>query len=77
MAPAARKRDAKLSFAFVYPDKNGRFIVRPVCFLNNLGFVFLVSMCSVGQWSSCSPMLKKTSDVFFFFPVMLGWFIGN
>lgn len=33
MAPAARKRDAKLSFAFVYPDKNGRFIVRPVCFI--------------------------------------------
>ncbi|XP_078176612.1 SIN3 associated polypeptide P18 isoform X2 [Carex rostrata] len=30
VAPAARKRDAKLSFAFVYPDKNGRFIVRPV-----------------------------------------------
>ncbi|RZR98171.1 hypothetical protein BHM03_00027485 [Ensete ventricosum] len=26
----ARKRDAKLSFAFVYPDKNGRFVVRPV-----------------------------------------------
>ncbi|XP_020082340.1 uncharacterized protein LOC109705937 [Ananas comosus] len=30
VAPAARKRDAKLSFAFVYPDKNGRFVVRPV-----------------------------------------------
>ncbi|OAY84037.1 Histone deacetylase complex subunit SAP18, partial [Ananas comosus] len=29
VAPAARKRDAKLSFAFVYPDKNGRFVVRP------------------------------------------------
>ncbi|KAJ0964229.1 hypothetical protein J5N97_029351 [Dioscorea zingiberensis] len=30
VAPAARKRDAKLSFAFVYPDKNGHFVVRPV-----------------------------------------------
>ncbi|XP_010934405.1 histone deacetylase complex subunit SAP18 [Elaeis guineensis] len=30
VVPAARKRDSKLSFAFVYPDKNGRFVVRPV-----------------------------------------------
>ncbi|CAN7116114.1 unnamed protein product [Brassica rapa subsp. narinosa] len=27
---AARRRDAILSFAFAYPDKNGRFIVRHV-----------------------------------------------
>ncbi|XVF79942.1 hypothetical protein PTKIN_Ptkin15bG0030700 [Pterospermum kingtungense] len=30
VAPAARRRDARLSFAFVYPDKNGRFVVREV-----------------------------------------------
>ncbi|EFJ11264.1 hypothetical protein SELMODRAFT_158899 [Selaginella moellendorffii] len=30
VAPAARKRDAKLSFAFVYPDRRGRNIVRTV-----------------------------------------------
>ncbi|KAF6133928.1 hypothetical protein GIB67_040692 [Kingdonia uniflora] len=30
VAPAARRRDAKLSFAFVYPDTRGRFTVRPV-----------------------------------------------
>lgn len=30
VAPAARRRDARLSFAFVYPDKNGRFMVREV-----------------------------------------------
>ncbi|KAI3947960.1 hypothetical protein MKW92_035829 [Papaver armeniacum] len=30
VAPEARRRDAKLSFAFVYPDKNGRFVVRQV-----------------------------------------------
>ncbi|CAM8876870.1 unnamed protein product [Rhodiola kirilowii] len=30
VAPAARRRDAKLSFAFVYPDKRGRFVVREV-----------------------------------------------
>lgn len=30
VALAARKRDAKLSFAFVYPDKRGRYVVRPV-----------------------------------------------
>lgn len=30
VALAARKRNARLSFAFVYPDKNGRFVVRQV-----------------------------------------------
>ncbi|XP_065864805.1 histone deacetylase complex subunit SAP18 isoform X3 [Euphorbia lathyris] len=30
VAPASRRRDARLSFAFVYPDKNGRFVVREV-----------------------------------------------
>ncbi|XP_078446274.1 SIN3 associated polypeptide P18 [Wolffia australiana] len=30
VASAARRRDAKLSFAFVYPDKQGRHVVRPV-----------------------------------------------
>ncbi|RZC01976.1 Histone deacetylase complex subunit SAP18 isoform B [Glycine soja] len=25
VAPAARRRNAKLSFAFIFPDKNGRF----------------------------------------------------
>ncbi|GAB2300930.1 hypothetical protein Dimus_034965 [Dionaea muscipula] len=28
--PEARKREAKLSFAFVYPDRYGRFVVRQV-----------------------------------------------
>ncbi|XP_075511537.1 histone deacetylase complex subunit SAP18-like isoform X1 [Primulina tabacum] len=30
VAPEARRRDAILSFAFVYPDKCGRFVVREV-----------------------------------------------
>ncbi|CAI0471986.1 unnamed protein product, partial [Linum tenue] len=30
VAPAARRRDALLSFAFAYPDRNGRFVVREV-----------------------------------------------
>ncbi|XP_062155972.1 histone deacetylase complex subunit SAP18 [Alnus glutinosa] len=30
VAPAARRKNARLSFAFVYPDKNGRFKVREV-----------------------------------------------
>ncbi|XP_038683110.1 histone deacetylase complex subunit SAP18-like isoform X1 [Tripterygium wilfordii] len=30
VAPAARRRDIRLSFALVYPDKNGRFVVREV-----------------------------------------------
>lgn len=35
VAPAARKREAKLSFAFVYPDKNGRFVVKGVGMTNS------------------------------------------
>ncbi|XP_044502788.1 histone deacetylase complex subunit SAP18-like [Mangifera indica] len=30
VASAARRRDARLSFAFVYPDKNGHFVLREV-----------------------------------------------
>jgi len=30
VAPAARKRDARLSFAFVYPDRHGRNVIRTV-----------------------------------------------
>jgi histone deacetylase complex subunit SAP18 len=30
VAPAARKRDARLSFAFVYPDRRGRNVIRNV-----------------------------------------------
>jgi histone deacetylase complex subunit SAP18 len=30
VAPAARRKNAKLSFAFVYPDKRGRFKVKEV-----------------------------------------------
>lgn len=30
VAPEARRRNAKLSFAFVYPDQRGRFVLRVV-----------------------------------------------
>lgn len=42
VAPEARRRDAMLSFAFVYPDKRGRFVVREVSGLvtNNCGFAY-------------------------------------
>lgn len=30
VAPSARKRDARLSFAFVYPDRSGRNVIRTV-----------------------------------------------
>lgn len=30
VTPEARRREARLSFAFVYPDKDGRFVVKPV-----------------------------------------------
>ncbi|KMZ58467.1 Histone deacetylase complex subunit SAP18 [Zostera marina] len=37
VAPAARRRDAKLSFAFVYPDKKGRFVIKPVGMTQSYG----------------------------------------
>ncbi|KAG9453585.1 hypothetical protein H6P81_006489 [Aristolochia fimbriata] len=37
VAPATRRRDAKLSFAFVYPDKNGHFVVHQVGMTHSYG----------------------------------------
>ncbi|KAF8380373.1 hypothetical protein HHK36_027858 [Tetracentron sinense] len=37
VAPAARRRDTKLSFAFVYPDKHGRHVVRQVGMTHSYG----------------------------------------
>ncbi|XWS38443.1 hypothetical protein CRYUN_Cryun19dG0132100 [Craigia yunnanensis] len=37
VAPEARRRNAKLSFAFVYPDKRGRFGLRQVGMTNSYG----------------------------------------
>lgn len=46
VAPAARRRDARLSFAFVYPDKSGRFVVREVS-LSLLSHFFLLGLRSI------------------------------
>ncbi|KAL9664865.1 hypothetical protein QQ045_020274 [Rhodiola kirilowii] len=57
VAPAARRRDAKLSFAFVYPDKRGRFVVREVSwgymslYICLLRFTLLYRWCHGGSWS--------------------------
>ncbi|GKV38179.1 hypothetical protein SLEP1_g46117 [Rubroshorea leprosula] len=37
VAPEARRRNAKLSFAFVYPDKRGRFVMRLVGMTHSYG----------------------------------------
>ncbi|GMY30168.1 histone deacetylase complex subunit SAP18-like [Fagus crenata] len=37
VAPEARRRNAKLSFAFVYPDQRGRFILRTVGMTHSYG----------------------------------------
>ncbi|GLT78303.1 hypothetical protein SLA2020_498430 [Shorea laevis] len=37
VAPEARRRNAKLSFAFVYPDKRGRFVMRQVGMTHSYG----------------------------------------
>lgn len=58
MAPAARRRNAKLSFAFVFPDKNGRFKVQEVnllsmcCVLVFLGELFTIMIL-------CPPMTRQ------------------
>ncbi|XP_062146610.1 histone deacetylase complex subunit SAP18-like [Alnus glutinosa] len=37
VAPEARRRNAKLSFAFVYPDQRGRFVLRTVGMTHSYG----------------------------------------
>lgn len=37
VAPEARRRNAKLSFAFVYPDKRGRFVLKQVGMTHSYG----------------------------------------
>ncbi|XP_059445007.1 histone deacetylase complex subunit SAP18-like [Corylus avellana] len=37
VAPEARRRNAKLSFAFVYPDQRGRFVLRVVGMTHSYG----------------------------------------
>jgi hypothetical protein len=43
VAPAARKRDARLSFAFVYPDRRGRNVIRTVSLLSFQDHGILIS----------------------------------
>lgn len=37
VVPAARRRNAKLSFAFVYPDKRGRFVLKQAGMTQSFG----------------------------------------
>lgn len=46
VAPAARRRDARLSFAFVYPDRRGRNVIRNVYFFRGYYFAELLCMYS-------------------------------
>lgn len=43
VAPAARRKSARLSFAFVYPDNNGRFKVKEVSISPSLPHVLINS----------------------------------
>jgi len=47
VALPARKRNARLSFAFVYPDKNGRFVVRQVKELTPISTTFALTASSI------------------------------
>lgn len=50
MAPEARRRDALLSFAFVYPTKTGHFTVKEVtgspypCLYFDFGIIYSYSL---------------------------------
>ncbi len=74
VAPAARKRDARLSFAFVYPDRRGRNVIRNVryfYFRQSLTFIWslhvenfvwgikLTSFWMPGRNDICGFNLKK------------------
>lgn len=48
VAPAARRRNAKLSFAFVYPDKHGRFLVREVGISVSPSPMLMCMICDAG-----------------------------
>lgn len=48
VAPAARRRNAKLSFAFVYPDKHGRFLVKEVGVSVSLLYILCACICDAG-----------------------------
>lgn len=52
VAPAALKRDARLSFAFVYPDRRGRNVIR------NVRPPLSLSLPAAIQSSACSKQLN-------------------
>jgi hypothetical protein len=45
VAPAARKRDARLSFAFVYPDRRGRNVIRNVWYFYFTQSLTFIDLC--------------------------------
>ena len=47
VALPARRRNARLSFAFVYPDKNGRFVVKQVRVYVHLYVTDLFLQCNL------------------------------
>lgn len=68
VASAARRRDAKLSFAFVYPDKQGRYVVRPVrAQLSRFGFAEYFRSCCYKFHEDCYEhnVLAKYDGKFF------------
>lgn len=51
VAPEARRRNAKLSFALVYPDRHGRFVVREVSLsLYACIHIFVISGWYIGKY---------------------------
>lgn len=64
VAPAARRRNARLSFAFVYPDKHGHFVVREVCFSLSLStyihiFIYIERELMLISYMSFTYFQKK------------------
>lgn len=54
VAPEARRRNAKLSFAFVYPDKRGRFVLRQVNAYFSFWAIFVHAYLQLEPYTSAS-----------------------
>lgn len=68
--PAAKRQNARLEFALVYPDKKGRNVMRQVCYfgLQNTVTSLAPYACSEGHYSTAS---KETSQCWNIFMIRL------
>lgn len=61
--PAAKRINARLEFSFVYPDKRGRNVMRPVGTSQTPAFVILQPACPVVSWALMSIVCPDTCEI--------------